>query len=277
MPLRQASKSRHEPPQLVQAARPARAGCTRVRNEDQSPRDGSGGALLGASSDLFADGLLPPPARNEGEPSRSRPGTDDDLRCGSWAAVPAARPRRRHSRFSHCIPVVDEVQDDEADEGADVDEHVQPEATAGPRTTRAGSQPLVTDRRTQPGEPHERALQDATSSRRELMFPARTRGASANARQTRAARCAHAGEPPPGSPERRRSSRSTSRTSSTAQCARSRWARGVGTGRLPDTEAARSAPHGSGPAAARRSSCIARIVHSAALPQFTALGNAVRT
>ena len=200
MPLRQASKSRHEPPQLVQAARPARAGCTRVRNEDQSPRDGSGGALLGASSDLFADGLLPPPARNEGEPSRSRPGTDDDLRCGSSAAVPAARARRRHSRFSHCIPVVDEVQDDEADEGADVDEHVQPEATAGPRTTRAGSQPLVTDRRRQSGELQERALQDATSTWGCADGDSLARHASANARETLAGRFAHAGEPPPGSP-----------------------------------------------------------------------------
>src|SRR5262249_41404438 len=39
-------------------------------------------------------------------------------------------------------------------------------ATAGPRATRAGSQPLVSDRPMQSGELHEPALQDATPARR---------------------------------------------------------------------------------------------------------------
>src|SRR5262249_34470936 len=133
---------------LVQDARALRS------NED-SPQE-----LLGALSHLFA-ALLSPPARHQRELSHSTPGTNDDLRCGSWAAGPAAPPRHGCSRSPHRVPVVDEVQDDEPDEGADVDEHGPTgEATAGPRTTSARSQQLVPDRRTQSGELHERALQD---------------------------------------------------------------------------------------------------------------------
>ena len=163
----------------------------------QSPRSGSAGALLDAPSGLFAGGLLAPPARNEREPGRGRPGTDDDLRNGSSAAVPAARPRRGCSRSPHRVPVVDQVQDDEADERADVDEH-GPTAKQRLGRGRRGpeSPPLATDRRTRPGELHERALQDATSSR-ELTFILE-RGAPGEC--ARNARCAHAVDPPPGSP-----------------------------------------------------------------------------
>ena len=154
VPLRQASRSGPEPP-------PAGASCTTrscTMHED-SPR-----ALLGTSSHLFFAALLSPPARNEREPARSRPGRDDDFRCRSSAAVPAARPRHTCSRFPHRVPVVDEVQDDEPDEGADVDEH-GPTGKQRPGHGRPGYKVnrFVTDRRTQSGELHERALQDATS------------------------------------------------------------------------------------------------------------------
>jgi len=204
VPLRQASKSRHEAPQPVQAARRARAGCTSVREHGrQSPRHGLPSALLGASG-LIADGLLSPPARHEREPSRSTPGTNDDLRCGSSAAVPAARPRRGCGRSSHRVPVVDQVQDDEPDEGADVDEH-------GP----TGKQRLGHGRRGEKstachGSPHAIGRTARTSTTRRNVEP----GASwmprplpsgpAMLRRTRATRAgprrAHAGEPPPGSP-----------------------------------------------------------------------------
>ena len=60
---------------------------------------------------------------NEREPGRSMPGRADDLRCRSSAADPGAPPCRRRSRLRHRVPVVHQVQDDEADERADVDEH----------------------------------------------------------------------------------------------------------------------------------------------------------
>ena len=65
---------------------------------------------------------------NEREPGRSMPGRADDLRCRSSAADPGAPPCRRRSRLAHRVPVVHQVQDDEADERATSTSMVQPES-----------------------------------------------------------------------------------------------------------------------------------------------------
>jgi hypothetical protein len=165
VPPRQASRSAPLVARLVQAARHPRAGCTRVSGATRAHRE-----LPDVSSPLFAGVRLSRPARNEREPGRSRPGTADDLRCRRSAAGPAGR---RRSRLLHRVPVVDDVQDDEADERADVDEHGP---TGKQRPGRRRREPKI-----------------SRSSR----IAARRRANCTNEHYTTQA---HAGEPPPGSP-----------------------------------------------------------------------------
>ena len=198
VPLRQASRSGPSAPQLVQAARRSRAGCTSVQERELT---GNTAGCVVRSRRRRAT-LAPCP-----ETSVSRVGA-----CREGPTTFGAGPRRRIRAPRHvggaagCVIACQSYTRYRMTRPTNVQRRrawSNRKATAGPRTTARESQLLVTDRRT----PTVRTARAITTRRN---FEAggddpgddsfSSAGALPNPQETRAARYAHAGEPPQGSP-----------------------------------------------------------------------------